>query len=309
MSWLLRELSTGPKSDPKPEISVCIPSLDGGDRLVDAVAALLGEETSCNFEILVADSGSKDGSFERLRAEYPTVRGFAVAPRRFNHGLVRNELARIARAPLVSFLSQDAVPAPGFLAVLTEAFVDPTVAGAYARQTPRPDDDPLLCASLERWTPAGDVVVQQELAGRSWESLSPEEKMRCARFDNVASMLRRSLLLASPFQEVEFGEDILWGAEMVQAGHRLVYVPQASVEHSHTPRLIDTLLRHRAAHHQASRDFGLNAVPSLASLGQALFTGLPGDLRDGGLGWALRGLPRRAAALAGQWLGGRDASK
>jgi hypothetical protein len=130
--------------------------------------------------------------------------------------------------------------------------------------------------------------------------------MRVARFDNVGSMLRRELLLKSPFAEVDFGEDIAWGATMIRAGHAIAYVPTAAVEHSHALGLKGTLKRHRLAHIQARREFGLRAVPSLGALGRALAAGVPADLRDGGTLGALRGLPTRAAALTGQWLGGRE---
>jgi len=309
MSWLLREIASRSVDVETPDVSVCIPTLDGGSRLAQAVHALLGQETEHRVEVLLADSGSKDGSFKELILANPVLRGFVVAPRRFNHGLVRNEMARLARAPLVAFLSQDAVPHPRCLSHLVAAFSDPRVVGAYARQLPRPGADPLLRATLERWTPTGSDVVYQEEGTTPWEARSPEAKMRCARFDNVASMVRRSTLLSFPFEEVEFGEDILWGAGMIQSGHRIAYVPRAEVEHSHAPVLLETFRRNRAAHQQARRDFGLEAVPSLGVAARALVAGLPSDARDGGLTWAVKGLPRRAAALAGQWLGNRDGAE
>lgn len=312
MSWLLRPLaSRGPAFEAplNPAVSVCIPSLNGGQRLVELVQAVLAQADSLapdGLEVLVADSGSNDEGFGQVRSLGGSVRCFSVAPRRFNHGLVRNELAREAAAPLVAFFSQDAVPQPLCLRTLLDALDNPAVAGAYARQLPRPEADALVRATLERWTPAGNEVRLQTLGQSSWEGLPPAEKMRIARFDNVASMLRADLLADTPFAEVEFGEDISWGAAMVQAGHTLAYVPSAAVEHSHALGLKGTLRRHRLAHVQARRDFGLRAVPSLGALGRALAAGLPGDLRDGGALGALRGLPTRAAALTGQWLGGRE---
>jgi len=258
------------------------------------------------LEVLVADSGSNDEGFAQVRSLGGPVRCFAVAPRRFNHGLVRNELARESASPFVAFFSQDAVPRPLCLANLLAAFDNPTVAGAYARQLPRPGADALVRATLARWTPSGEEIRLQALSDSDWTRLTPTQKMHLARFDNVASMLRANLLAQTPFAEVEFGEDIAWGAEMVQSGHALAYVPNAEVEHSHALDLRETLKRHRLAHIQARRDFGLHAVPSLGALGRALAAGLPGDLRDGGPLGALRGLPTRAAALTGQWLGGRE---
>jgi rhamnosyltransferase len=315
MSWLLRPLaSRNPASEipSRPSVSVCIPSLNGGERLVELVRAVLAQADSLppgGLEVLVADSGSRDEGFAEVRSLGGPVRCFAVAPRRFNHGLVRNELAQEAAAPLLAFFSQDAVPRPQCLATLLNALDNPSVAGAYARQLPRPGADALVRATLARWTPDGNEVRLQALGEANWEGLSPTQKMHLSRFDNVASMLRANLLAHTPFAEVEFGEDIAWGAAMVQSGHALAYVPSATVEHSHALDLKETLKRHRLAHIQARRDFGLRAVPSLGALGRALAEGLPGDLRDGGALGALRGLPIRAAALTGQWLGGREGER
>lgn len=311
MSWLLRPLAprgAAQQEEAPPQVSVCIPSLDGGERLVELVRAVLSQaDSSANggLEVLVADSGSKDEGFAEVRALPGPVRCFGVAPRRFNHGLVRNELARQARAPLVAFFSQDAVPLPGCIAELQSTFEDPCVAGAYARQVARPGADALVRATLERWTPAGEATQIQQLGTADWAALPPLDKMRMARFDNVGSMLRAELLRGRPFDEVEFGEDIAWGAAMIRAGHAIAYVPTAAVEHSHALGLRGSLKRHRLAHIQARRDFGLRAVPSLGALGRALAEGVPADLRKGGALGALRGLPTRAAALTGQWLGGR----
>jgi len=312
MSWLLRPLaSRGPTSEAaaRPAVSVCIPSLNGGDRLVKLVRTVLAQAESLpqgGVEVLVADSGSRDEGFAHVRSLGGPVRCFAVAPRRFNHGLVRNELAREATAPFVAFFSQDAVPRPLCLRILLDSLSNPKVVGAYARQLPRPGADPLVRATLARWTPDGKEIRLQALGESDWSGLTPTQKMSLARFDNVASLLRADVLANTPFGEVDFGEDIAWGAAMVQAGHSLAYVPSATVEHSHALDLTETLKRHRLAHIQARRDFGLHAVPSLGALGQALAAGLPGDLRDGGPLGALRGLPTRAAALTGQWLGGRE---
>ncbi len=312
MSWLLRPLAprgAASEAPARPAVSVCIPSLNGGERLVELVRAVLAQADTLppdGLEVLVADSGSRDEGFAQVRSLGGPVRCFAVAPRRFNHGLVRNSLAQEATAPFVAFFSQDAIPQPLCLAALLDALSNPAVVGAYARQLPRPGADALVRATLARWTPNGKEVRLQALGESDWAGLTPTEKMTLARFDNVASLLRADVLAKTPFAEVDFGEDIAWGAAMVRAGHSLAYVPTATVEHSHALDLKETLKRHRLAHIQARRDFGLHAVPSLGALGRALAAGLPGDLRDGGPLGTLRGLPTRAAALTGQWLGGRE---
>lgn len=299
---LLTPRPTSSASPATPEFSVVVPVLNGGERLVEVARALAAQEGA--VEVLLADSGSTDGAFEAAAAACG-ARCFDVAPHRYDHGLVRSALVLEARAPLVALLSQDAVPqGPAYLRRLAVPFVDERVAGAHARQIPRAGADPLVRATLDRWTPPGDGPVLRTLPPGG-ASLPPEERMRLARFDNVASMVRRDEIVERPFPAREFGEDLAWGLATLEAGRALAYVPRAVVEHSHEPTLREVHDRNVLSHRQARREFGLRAVPGVRAGVLALLAGIPDDLGDGGPRWAIKGIPRRAAALLGQWRGGR----
>ncbi len=304
MSELLTE-RTPPSEDTTPAVSVAVPVLDGGERLVLLAEALRAQVVAAGpVEVLLADSGSRDGATERAAAVC-RARVFDVAPGRFDHGLVRGALVEAARAPLVALFSQDAIPqGPRYLEPLAAPCAEPEVAGAHARQVPRPGADPLQAAALARWTPdlPEPCAIRRLPPGAA--SLPPGERMRLARFDNVASMVRRCDAVALPFPSRAFGEDLAWGWAALEAGHALAYVPRAVVEHSHTPTLPEVYRRNVAAHVQAHREFGLRAVRGPRDGLLALLAGIPEDLRNGGVTWAIRGVPRRAAALMGQWRGG-----
>ncbi len=298
----------GPRGG-QPAISVAVPVLDGGPRLVALVRAVLDQVVEAGpVEILLADSGSKDGAVLEASGLDEAIRVFDVAPDGFDHGLVRTELVRAARGPLVALLSQDAVPrGRRYLEALAAPFVHGDVAGATARQVARPGADVLVCAALEAWTPP--AVDRPYLVRRlppGGPDLAPAERMRLARHDHVGAMVRRCHVLAHPFPARPFGEDLAWGWTALNAGFALAYVPTAEVEHSHEPTWRRTFERNRAAHRQARAEFGLVAVQGPLSGALALLTGVPADLRVGGPRAALVGLPRRAAALLGQWMGARE---
>lgn len=67
-------------------MSVVIPSWNGRDLLPECLASL-GAQTRSDFDVIVVDNGSEDGSVEFLRETYPEVsiialdanRGFAWA--------------------------------------------------------------------------------------------------------------------------------------------------------------------------------------------------------------------------------------
>ena len=122
---------------PAPALSVAIPVLDGGQRLMELLAALAEQETDGPVEILLADSGSSDGVPARAQERWPELLLFRVEGS-YDHGLVRSALVAQARAPLVALLSQDAIPqGHDYLETLAASFAEPEVAGAYARQLPR----------------------------------------------------------------------------------------------------------------------------------------------------------------------------
>ncbi len=315
MSELLIERHTPTDPQVGPKVSVAIPTLNGGTFLLALLEALRSQVLPGGLEVLIADSESDDGSIEAAVREHPNLRIFAVSRARFNHGLVRTALVKKAQAPKVALFSQDALPLDNhYLQRMAAALDDTGIAGVYARQEPRPGADPLTRDMLERWTPAPAAPESNRpiLAGLDdgdrLDDLPPIERMRLSRFDNVASMVRASVVEQIPFPSREFGEDIAWGALVLSAGFKLGYLPTASVAHHHAPKLRATFERNRVAHRQARGEFGLHAVPGLSDLALALMSGVPDDLRAGPM-WALRGLPRRGAALLGQWAGGRDASR
>ena len=139
-----------------------------------------------------------DGSPAILEAHGARV--LRVPPESFDHGTTRNLAAGEARSPVVVFLSQDAVPAgPRFVLTLVETLeADPRLAGAFARQVPRENADPLTRRDLAAWvagSPAARVVFLPEPEALS--ILPPLERHRLLAFDDApgaAEAVRRVTL-------------------------------------------------------------------------------------------------------------------
>lgn len=301
-----------------PRISVVLPVLDGGEPLVRLLTALRGQEVDGGFELIAVDSGSRDGSLARLLAS--PARVFGVARRRFGHGRTRNGAIAMARAERIVLMVQDACPAdPRFLAELAAPLeADPTLAGAYARQIAPEGLDPLQAAAIARWTPAGPDRRQPAFEPGEFADLTPAARAARCRFDNVASCIQAATWRQLPFPDVPFGEDAAWARRVLEAGHDLLYRASVHVVHGHSTGALGSFLRDRAAHEMLAREFGLRAVPDLASAFHGWLAGWPGDLRVlrdtgiGGAGLVLglgQGALRRAGAIAGQHSGGRSSAR
>jgi rhamnosyltransferase len=290
--------------------SVAVLVKDGAAHLADVLAALEEQEIAGGLEIVAVDSGSTDGSLGMLRRS--SVRLLTIPAASFDHGETRNLAAREARGQSVIFLSQDAQPADrGFARALVEALEgDGRLAGAFARQRPRPGADPLTRRDLGAWVASGDEP-RVVFAPREYGSLQPSERYRLAAFDNVASAVRRELLLAHPFAPSRFGEDVEWSDRMLRLGKGLAYVPSATVMHSHARTARGLFRRTYLGHRLLQRLFGLRTVPDLAHFFRAAVGAVTSDLRTlaghrASLATWLVAPAQAVAATYGQYRGARD---
>ncbi len=235
-----------------PRASVLIPTLNAGallDRVFERLATQSGIE---GVEICVVDSGSTDGTLDRLRSwqrELPCALEVAqISHAEFDHGETRNQLASMARGDFLVYLSQDAIPADAhFLSTLLRNFDDPRVGAAYARQCHRPEADADVRA-LTRDDPAraSERRVVRLPSAEAYASMDPHERRLLCDMSNVASALRRDLWSRHPFPRTGFGEDVLMARGLLEAGYTVVYDPEACVEHTHDDTVETLLARGRS---------------------------------------------------------------
>jgi rhamnosyltransferase len=291
--------------------TVVLPIKNGARFLPTLLEALRRQAFEGGLEVLAIDSGSLDASAALLdRAGARTLR---IAAEAFDHGETRNLGVREARGRTVVFLTQDALPADEHLVRhLVEALEpNPRIAGAFARQIPRPDADVLTRRDLGGWVAAEPEARTVFVDRERFEALGAFERYRLCAFDNVASAARRDLLLAHPFVRARFGEDLQWGRQMLLDGLGLAYVPRAVVVHSH-PRTARSLYRRNyLGHRLLFRLFGIRTIPGPAHVARAAAGTALRDLLDLARGRAAPAAylaaPAQAwAAVYGQYAGARD---
>src|SRR5215510_9157257 len=134
-----------------PRATVVLPVKNGARHLGALLPALRRQVLDGSLEVLAIDSGSHDGSDALL--EQGGVRTLRIPPASFDHGETRNLGVREANGPTVVFLTQDALPADDHVVrrLVERIEADPRVAGAFARQVPRDEADPLTRRDLLGW--------------------------------------------------------------------------------------------------------------------------------------------------------------
>jgi rhamnosyltransferase len=240
--------------------------------LLDSLAR---QRTDRPVEIIAVDSASSDGTIDLLRGRVDHL--IEIAADAFDHGLTRNLGVERASGDLVVLLVQDALPASDtWLAALTAPLLaDDRLAGTFARQLPRPDAGAMTRYYLARYLASSEKARTSEVASRAaFDALDPMARLDLCTFDNVCSCIRRAVWRAHPFRSTPIGEDLEWAKEVLLAGYRLAFVPEAVVIHSHDRSIRYELVRTYSLHRRLYEMFGLRTIPTLSTLVRAVASSL-----------------------------------
>jgi glycosyltransferase involved in cell wall biosynthesis len=284
-------------------VSVVIPTRNGGATLGPLLDAIGRQRMDLPVEIVAVDSSSTDGSDTLLRRRADVF--VSIPETSFNHGLTRNLAVERSGGDVVVLTVQDALPnsAECLSNLIAPLRADGGVAASFARQIPRPDAGALTKRNLERWAAASAIPRVATLSGiDEFNALTPMQRLdRCA-FDNVCACIRRSVWQQYHFREVPIAEDLAWAKEVLLAGHRIAFVPDAVVVHSHDRSPQYEFERSRLLHAELCRLFGLQTIASLPSLARSIAATIADHAR---VEPGVRGFQLAVAWPLGQYLGAR----
>lgn len=212
-------------------VSVAIPVRNGGASFPRVLDAVLAQRVDRELEIVVADSGSADGT--REEALRRGARVIDVRPEDFSHGGTRNLLMERSRGGHVAYLTDDATPASEtWLAELLAGFTDAGDVGlVYGPYVPRRDSSPTVRRELIDFF----ASLSPDGAPRVDRGLRPEDVRPgpVTFYTDANGCVARDAWERVPYRPVTYAEDQLLALDMLAAGFSKVYRPSAAVVHSH----------------------------------------------------------------------------
>lgn len=205
------------------------------ERWITACLRAVYNQTYRNIEVVVVDNGSTDHTLKRA-AEFP-VKVIHIAD--FTPGKAINDGIRASTGQFIVCLSGHCVPVHDtWLESLIRDLTDSQVGGVYGRQEP---------LSYTSDSDKRDLITVF--------GLDKKIQVKDSFFHNANSAFRRELWDRFPFDEqVTNIEDRVWGQQIIAAGMKIVYEPEASVYHWH------------GIHHDGNPDRARNVVRILESL-------------------------------------------
>ena len=279
-----------------PRVSVLVRACND-ESFIERTLKGIFSQTLAPFEVIVCDDASKDRTCE-IAAKFP-VRFVERPEGPYKPGRTLNALVREAKGDIVVFNNSDAIPLDdNWLAELVKPLGSAASSVfAFANQLPRPDAQALVRKDSER--AFGDGKIQA-----TWRFF----------FSLASSATWRRILVETPFDEaIQYSEDVEWtwrNSRREKDPVRVVYCPEAHVEHSHNYTLRELAKRFRGEGAADRIIFGDR--PSL-------FRELSGAMRETLRDWAylakrpgsLREIPsapvRRLVQRLSHWRGTRQA--
>lgn len=212
-----------------PKASIIIPHLNGRHHLDDCLTSLR-RQTFTDFEVILVDNGSSDGSQATVRDHFPEVRLIELGR---NHGFTGacNAGYAASHGEIVILLNNDTAAEPQWLSEIISTFDRHPQAGSVACKM-------LLFDRRDHFHTAGDIYRVNGIPGNRgvWQrdvgQFDQEEYVFSACGGGAA--YRRAMLDEIGFLDDDFffsceDVDLGWRAQL--AGWKTVYTPTAVLYH------------------------------------------------------------------------------
>jgi GT2 family glycosyltransferase len=223
-----------PQSGAEPKASVIVPTLNRARLLARLLPSFATQEADEPYEVIVVDNGSRDATRQVVcdaGRRWPHVR-LVEEPRR-GAAQARNAGARAARSPLLIFIDDDMLPAPGVVAEhlrLHAEADDLCLLGNVTSASSRHPFERMMAYVYDG--PRTTLARREPTAEDCWSghmSLRRELFFRLGGFDET-------------FAEMG-AEDLDLGVRMIAAGVRLRFAAAAVTRHHFTARFGPSLRR------------------------------------------------------------------
>lgn len=247
--------------------SVIIPTKNPGGVFRPVLESVLSQLTDWPFEVVVIDSGSRDGTVEFVKSK-ANVKLIEIPAHEFGHGRSRNFAIANSVGEYAAVITHDAQPVDNhWLQRLVDiAESDARIAGVFGKHIAYPQSSVFTARELElHFTGFNEApLVHLEDPKRYAEDVGYRQFLHF--FSDNNALLRRSVWQTIPYPDVDFAEDQSWAKSIIEAGYYKAYSEAGAVYHSHDYTLFERLQRSFDESYAFKRFFGYILCPNFSSM-------------------------------------------
>jgi glycosyltransferase involved in cell wall biosynthesis len=218
-------------------ITIIVPTYNAS-KYLPSLLTQLESQTVKDYELIVIDSSSRDDTVDIAQSHRANV--ITIPKSEFDHGGTRTLAATKAKGDILVYLTQDVLPYNEYtIENIAAPFADDEKIGAvFGRQLPYP-----------RASVFAEHLRQFNYPDTSYTRILDDKKkygIRTAFLSNSFAAYRKSALKEIGYFKsgLPFGEDACAGAKILLKKHKIAYVAEAMVLHSHNYTVWQDLKRY-----------------------------------------------------------------
>ena len=220
-----------------PTVTIAIVNWNG-ERYVEACLSSVLAQTYQDFEVVLVDNGSQDGSLALMKSRFPEVH-LVCNQRNLGFAAANNQAIRLSQSTYIATLNNDTVVEPAWLGEMVRTIETSPNVG--------------MCASKMLFKRNPGVInstgISLDWAGIAWDRGggdldSPKEPAPIEAFGPCAgaALYRRRMLDEIGLFDEDFfayleDVDLAWRARL--RGWRCLYAPTARVYHAHSGTAVE----------------------------------------------------------------------
>ena len=201
-------------------VSVVVPTYNGGSQLETLFQTLKQQKKCGNVEIVIVDSGSTDGTIQLCNRYGVTM--IQIPNEHFSHSTARNLGAEAARGQFLVFMTQDALPSSEeWLAEMIAPILEGEADAVSCGEECPVDTD--LYYKVANYGHASFVgMLHNDVLGSKEKCKDKQTLRKFASLSDVACAIKRSTFLRFRHR-YDFAEDLDLGIRLLSCGYKTTW--------------------------------------------------------------------------------------